>query len=103
MRNRERRTENESVFHSPFSVLRSRFLISVSPFNPTLTALPSPCYKPSPHSARRRRIAVRRLRRGRMQPRMADMIKQKSQILSLWFVVWDLAWTALAWVGAYVL
>lgn len=31
------------------------------------------------------------------------MIKQKSQILSLWFLVWDLAWTALAWVGAYIL
>src|SRR5262245_9638060 len=33
--------------------------------------------------------------------RMAEMIKQKGQILSLWFLVWDLAWTALAWVGAY--
>jgi Undecaprenyl-phosphate glucose phosphotransferase len=29
------------------------------------------------------------------------MIKQKSQILSAWFLVWDLAMTALAWVWAY--
>ncbi len=29
------------------------------------------------------------------------MIKQKSQILSAWFLVWDLGMTALAWVGAY--
>jgi Undecaprenyl-phosphate glucose phosphotransferase len=31
------------------------------------------------------------------------MIKQKSQILCAWFLVWDLAMTALAWVGAYYL
>ncbi|MEI7685063.1 MAG: undecaprenyl-phosphate glucose phosphotransferase [Planctomycetota bacterium] len=31
------------------------------------------------------------------------MIKQKSQILGLWFVVWDLAWTASSWIGAYFL
>ncbi len=31
------------------------------------------------------------------------MIKQKSQILNLWFFVWDLCLTALAWVGAYYL
>jgi Undecaprenyl-phosphate glucose phosphotransferase len=31
------------------------------------------------------------------------MIPQKSQILTLWFFAWDLAWTALAWVGAYYL
>lgn len=29
------------------------------------------------------------------------MIKRKSQILSAWFLGWDLAMTALAWVGAY--
>ncbi len=29
------------------------------------------------------------------------MIKRKSQLLSLWFVTWDLAVTAAAWVGAY--
>jgi Undecaprenyl-phosphate glucose phosphotransferase len=31
------------------------------------------------------------------------MIKQKSQILSAWFLVWDLALSALAWVVAYEL
>jgi Undecaprenyl-phosphate glucose phosphotransferase len=31
------------------------------------------------------------------------MIKQKSQILCAWFLVWDLAMTAIAWVGAYYL
>jgi Undecaprenyl-phosphate glucose phosphotransferase len=31
------------------------------------------------------------------------MIRQKSQILSAWFLVWDLSMTALAWVGAYYL
>lgn len=31
------------------------------------------------------------------------MIKQKSQLLGVWFVVWDLAWTAFAWIGAYYL
>ena len=31
------------------------------------------------------------------------MIKTKSQILILWFFVWDLSLTALAWVGAYQL
>ena len=31
------------------------------------------------------------------------MIKQKSQILGLWFLIWDLAWTVFAWVGAYFL
>jgi Undecaprenyl-phosphate glucose phosphotransferase len=31
------------------------------------------------------------------------MIKQKSQILGLWFLVWDLAWTVFAWVAAYEL
>jgi Undecaprenyl-phosphate glucose phosphotransferase len=31
----------------------------------------------------------------------ARMIKQKSQILCAWFLVWDLGMTALAWVGAY--
>src|SRR5262245_23984479 len=31
------------------------------------------------------------------------MIKQKSQILALWFLLWDLAWTAFAWLGAYYL
>lgn len=29
------------------------------------------------------------------------MIARKSQILSLWFIVWDLIWTTVAWVGAY--
>ncbi len=33
----------------------------------------------------------------------ARMIKQKSQILSAWFLVWDLAMTAAAWVAAYYL
>ena len=31
------------------------------------------------------------------------MIHRKSQILCLWFLVWDLTLTALAWVGAYFL
>jgi len=31
------------------------------------------------------------------------MIKQKSQILGLWFLIWDLAWTVSAWLGAYYL
>src|SRR5436853_5088630 len=31
------------------------------------------------------------------------MIPRKSQILTLWFFAWDLIWTALAWVGAYLL
>jgi Undecaprenyl-phosphate glucose phosphotransferase len=31
------------------------------------------------------------------------MIRQKSQILSAWFLVWDLCTTGLAWVGAYYL
>src|SRR5438552_1551708 len=31
------------------------------------------------------------------------MIKQKSQILCAWFLVWDLGMTALAWVWAYTL
>ncbi len=31
------------------------------------------------------------------------MIQQRSQILSLWFAVWDLLLTAVAWVGAYYL
>jgi Undecaprenyl-phosphate glucose phosphotransferase len=31
------------------------------------------------------------------------MIQQRSQILSLWFAVWDLLLTAIAWVGAYYL
>src|SRR5438874_3063295 len=33
----------------------------------------------------------------------ARMIKQKSQILCAWFLVWDLGMTALAWVGSYYL
>lgn len=31
------------------------------------------------------------------------MIKQKSQILGLWFIVWDLVWTVAAWFAAYFL
>lgn len=31
------------------------------------------------------------------------MIKRSSQVLSLWFLVWDLALTSAAWVGAYYL
>ncbi len=31
----------------------------------------------------------------------AGMIKRKSQILILWFFLWDLSLTALAWIGAY--
>jgi len=31
------------------------------------------------------------------------MIRQKSQILSAWFLVWDLSMTAVAWVAAYYL
>src|SRR5438045_4008465 len=31
------------------------------------------------------------------------MIKQKSQILGLWFLVWDLVWTVFSWVAAYYL
>lgn len=31
------------------------------------------------------------------------MIKRSSQVLCLWFVVWDLALTAASWVGAYAL
>ena len=33
----------------------------------------------------------------------AGMIKRKSQMLSLWFLCWDLAMTALAWLLAYYL
>ena len=40
-------------------------------------------------------------RPGRMDG--ARMIKQKSQILCAWFLVWDLGMTALAWVWAYYL
>src|SRR5882724_11639882 len=29
------------------------------------------------------------------------MFKRKSQILCLWFLLWDLSLTGLAWVGAY--
>src|SRR5262249_51782498 len=29
------------------------------------------------------------------------MIRRKSQILCLWFLIWDLAMTAVAWVAAY--
>src|SRR5262245_28399534 len=31
------------------------------------------------------------------------MIKRNSQILCMWFLLWDLAMTAVAWVGAYYL
>src|SRR4029079_6684700 len=33
----------------------------------------------------------------------AGMIKQKSQILCAWFLLWDLAMTGLAWLLAYFL
>ncbi len=33
----------------------------------------------------------------------AGMIKRKSQILILWFFVWDLSLTSCSWVGAYFL
>src|SRR5437763_16080157 len=31
------------------------------------------------------------------------MLKRRSQILSVWFLVWDLVLTSAAWVGAYFL
>src|SRR5262245_5661651 len=46
-----------------------------------------------------------RQRRAVTSPKDGDpfMIKRSSQVLCAWFVVWDLALTAAAWVGAYYL